>query len=311
MRLLTTALRHHKPSSWPTKTDLIPVQVGESEHDTMAGCEESCGFYFVFALVTFFVWMDLSFFDELAEHGSFYNSSMAENMMFPVKSIKLRMQDHTDHYVNLPWMQFFNENTGLHTVPGVTPNLISGIHLFLAVLAAKCFISGSLGIRRLGVVLYELRCQLDILDGVVFRAQQNLKGNFMSVWGSMGYLVDAFADMCGGLLVGGACAVFLNRYPPWKRVRTKPHDELESGRSKAVCFQSEEEERYVHVNRRSVNIKMLLVVVQIIARSGFWDHYLHSYVELLEKPNSDIPRVSDVFTRAAAKFLYSIVGLGK
>lgn len=257
----------------------------------MAGCEESCGFYFVFALVTFFVWMDLSFFDELAEHGSFYNASMAENMMFPVKSIKLRMQDHTDHYVNLPWMQFFNENTGLHAVPGVTPNLISGIHLFLAVLAAKCFISGSLGIRRLGVVLYELRCQLDILDGVVFRAQQNMKGNFMSVWGSMGYLVDAFADMCGGLLVGGACAVFLNRYPPWKRVRTKPHDELESGR-KAVCFQSEEEERYVHVSRRSVNIKMLLVVVQIIARSGFWDHYLHSYVELLEKPNPDIPRVS-------------------
>ncbi|XP_078351191.1 ceramide phosphoethanolamine synthase-like [Oculina patagonica] len=255
----------------------------------MAGCEESCGFYFVFALVTFFVWMDLSFFDELAEHGSFYNSSMAENMMFPVKSIKLRMQDHTDHYVNLPWMQFFNENTGLHAVPGVTPNLISGIHLFLAILAAKCFISGSLGIRRLGVLLYELRCQLDILDGVVFRAQQNMKGNFMSVWGSMGYLVDAFADMCGGLLVGGACAVFLNRYPPWKRIRTKPHDELESGR-KAVCFHNEEEERYVHVSRRSVNIKMLLVIVQIIARSGFWDHYLHSYVELLETPNPDIPR---------------------
>ena len=231
----------------------------------MAGCEESCGFYFVFALVTFFVWMDLSFFDELAEHGSFYNASMAENMMFPVKSIKLRMQDHTDHYVNLPWMQFFNENTGLHAIPGVTPNLISGIHLFLAVLAAKCFISGSLGIRRLGVVLYELRCQLDILDGVVFRAQQNMKGNFMSVWGSMGYLVDAFADMCGGLLVGGACAVFLNRYPPWKRVRTKPHDELESGR-KAVCFQSEEEERYVHVSRL------------MLRNAGYWSR-LHVLIQ--------------------------------
>ena len=261
-------------------------------HDKMAGCEESCGFYFVFALVTFFVWMDLSFFDELGEHGSFYNSTMAENMMFPVKSIKLRMQDHTDHYVNLPWMQFFNDYTGLYKVPGITPNLISGIHLFLAIMAAKCFVSGTLGIRRLGALLYELRCQLDILDGVVFRAQQNMKDNFMSVWGSMGYLVDAFADMCGGLLVAGACTVFLNRYPPWKRIKTKLHDELESGGRKALSFHHEDEERYVHVNRRSVNIKMLLVVVQIIARSGFWDHYLHSYVDLLEKPNPEIPRVS-------------------
>ena len=115
----------------------------------------------------------------------------------------------------------------------------------------------------------------------------------MSVWGSMGYLIDAFADMVGGLLVGLACAVFLNRYPPWKRVRTKPHDELESGR-KTVSFQTEEEERYVHVSRRSVNIKMFLVIAQIVARSGFWDHFLHSYVELLETPNPDIPRVSGV-----------------
>ena len=262
-------------------------------HDNMAGCEESCGFYFVFALVTYFVWMDLSFFDELAEHGSVYNESVAEHMMFPVKSIKIRMQDHTDHYVNVPSMQFLNENTGLHTVPGVTPNLISGTHLFLAVVAAKFFTSGSLCIRRLGVLFYQFRCSLDILDGVVFRAQQNIKGNFLSVWGSMGYLIDAVADMVGGLLVGLACAVFLNRYPPWKRVRTKPHHELESGR-KAVCFQTEEEERYVHVSRRSVNIKMFLVIAQIVARSGFWDHYLHSYVELLEKPNPDIPRVSGV-----------------
>lgn len=260
----------------------------------MAGCEESCGFYFVFALVTFFVWMDLSFFDELAEHGSLYNSSMAENMMFPVKSSKIRMQDHADHYVFFPCMKILNEKTGLYTVPGITPNLISGTHLFLAIMAAKCFISGSLCIRRVGVLLYQIRSSLDILDGVVFRAQQNITGKFLSVWGSMGYLIDAFADLCGGLLIGVACTIFLNRYPPWKRVRTKRHvDELESGRNKAVCFPAgEEEERYVHVSRRSVNIKMLLCIVQIVARSGFWDHYLHSYVDLLEVPNPDIPRVS-------------------
>lgn len=287
-RFLTTALRHQKEISVCVKNRLAD---SDWRDDKMAGCEESCGFYFVFALVTFFVWMDLSFFDELGEHGSFYNSTMAEQMMFPVKTIKLRMQDHTDHYVNLPWMQFLNENTGLYAVPGVTPNLISGFHLFIAMVAAKCFVSGSLGIRRVGALLYEIRCQLDILDGVVFRAQQNLHNNFMSVWGSMGYLVDAFADMCGGLIIAGACTIFLNRYPPWKRVRTKPHDEPESGR-KIVGFPNEEEERYVHVNRRAVNIKMLLVVIQIIARSGFWDHYLHSYVDLLEKPNPDIPRVS-------------------
>ena len=259
-------------------------------HDKMAGCEESCGFYFVFALVTFFVWMDLSFFDELEEYGSNFNSSTATHMMFPVKTVKARMTDHTDHYINLPAMRFLNENCGIYTIPGVSPNLISGFHMFVALIAAKCFMSGSLGIRRLGAVLFEIRSQLDILDGVVFRAQQNIKNNFLTVWGSVGYLVDAFADMCGGLMLAGACTIFLNRFPPWKRVRTKPHDE-ELGR-KALNFENEEEARYQHVSRRSINIKMLLVTVQIIARSFFWDHYLQAYVELLENQRDDIPKVS-------------------
>lgn len=57
----------------------------------MVGCEESCGFYFVFVFVIFFVWMDLSFFDELVEYGLFYNDLMVEYMMFLVKMVKIWM----------------------------------------------------------------------------------------------------------------------------------------------------------------------------------------------------------------------------
>lgn len=57
----------------------------------------------------------------------------------------------------------------------------------------------------------------------------------MFVWGLMGYLIDVFVDMVGGLLVGLVCVVFLNCYLFWKWVRIKFYDELELGR-KIVSF---------------------------------------------------------------------------
>lgn len=252
----------------------------------MAGCEESCGFYFVFALFTFFVWMDMSFFDELQEYGSFYNTTVAETLMFPAKTVKVRLQDHTSHYINLPLMQMLDDKLGISDIPGVTPNLITGIHLAFAIVAAKCFISGSLCIRRLGVILYEMRYQLDLLDGVVYRAQQKIKHQYTSGWGTVGYLVDAFADFCGGILVAVSCTIFLNRYLPLKRVRGKAYDE-ERGRNG-----ESEVAKLIHVSRRSVNIKMVLVTLQIMARSALWDYYCHAYHDLLEAQRPDIPRVS-------------------
>ena len=256
----------------------------------MAGCEESCGFYFVFALCTFFVWMDMSFYDELREYGSFYNDTVAETLMFPVKTVKVRLQDHSGHYVHLPSMQLLEDKFKVSEIPGVTPNLITGIHLVLAIVAARCFTSGNLCVRRLGCALYIWRCQLDLLDGVVYRAQQKMRNQYTSGWGTVGYLIDAFADFMGGILIAVSCTIFLNRYLPIKRVKTRTHDE-EMGRKPAFDNGSEVA-KLIHVSRRSVNIKMILVTIQIMIRSGLWDYYCRSYHDLLEMPRPDIPRVS-------------------
>ncbi|XP_031570132.1 ceramide phosphoethanolamine synthase-like [Actinia tenebrosa] len=260
----------------------------------MGGCEESCGFYFIFSLFTFFVWMDLSFFGELADHGSLYNASSAKYMMFPVKTVKLRMQDHTSHYINLPLMELADERMGISSFPGVTPNLISGVHLFAAVVAAKCMISGSLCVRRLGVLLYEIRYQLDILDGVVFRAQTDKKNSYESGFGSFGYLIDAFSDMCGGILMATACTLFLWHFPPVKRVRVvsfgSDFRDQELGRKAILNECSREGEQLVHWNRPAVVVRMVAATVQLIMRSALWDFYLRSYVQLFESRNSNIPK---------------------
>lgn len=239
--------------------------------------------------------MDLSFFGELADHGSLYNASSAKYMMFPVKAVKLRMQDHTSHYINLPLMELADEKLGLSSFPGVTPNLISSVHLFAAVVAAKCMISGSLGVRRLGVLLYEIRYQLDILDGVVYRAQTNKKNSYASGFGSFGYVIDAFSDLCGGILMATACTLFLWHFPPLKRVRCVSFGSgfgvQELGR-KTLNESSREGEKLVHWNRRAVVVRMVGATVQLILRSAIWDFYLRSYVQLLESTNPHIPKVS-------------------
>ena len=68
------------------------------------GWEDNAVFYFVFASLTFFVWMDMSFFGEMQEQGLIANSTetITVNWRFPVKMMKLRMQDHMSHYVWMP-----------------------------------------------------------------------------------------------------------------------------------------------------------------------------------------------------------------
>lgn len=231
----------------------------------------------------------MSFLGELSEKGAVYNTSNTEGLMFPVKSIKLRMQDHTTHYINLPLMNLADEKLGISYLPGVSPNLISFTHLVVAIIAGKCCTSGSLCVRRLGVVLFEIRYQLDVLDGVVYRTQSHLKNTFVSGWGSYGYVIDAFTDTCGGIILAVGCAVYLNRYLPLKKRQVKPRDE-EMGK-KMFYFDGEDEEvKYSFVNRRTVNIYMLLATLQIWLRSFFWDFYLRSYHGLLEVPKPGIPK---------------------
>lgn len=233
----------------------------------------------------------MSFYGEVFEYGSLYNESMAERMVFPVKSVKLRMQDHTGHYVRLPLMRFINEKWGISKIPGVTPNLISGLHLFVAIVAGKLVSYGNLCIRRIGVVLFEVRSQLDLLDGVVYRAQSNMKNTFVSGWGTYGYLIDAFTDMAGGIILGIGCMVYLRKYPPIKSQALRTGD-VESGKKYSLLARDEDEKRLPqYESRRSVTIQLIVSVAMIIIRGGLWDNYLKTYHELLEVPSSHVSKV--------------------
>lgn len=271
----------------------------------MAGCEESFGFYFIFVLLTYLLWMDLSFFDELAVYGSNYNATIASKMMFPVKSVKLRMTEHIDHYINLPLMELSEEKLGISSIPGVTPNVISGFHFFCAVVACKFFISEHLAFRRIGCMIYEFRNQLDLLDGVVYRAQAHKK-TFVSGWGSSGYLVDAAMDFGGGLLMAFSLGVFLHRFPPLKKVRVRKDIEAGVGLLSEHYPTKPEKTTYsfVHVDRRAITTTVLIAVLQVVGRSGFWDHFVRSYHELLELPNPHYPKVGFGKSLYSYFFLY-------
>ncbi|EDO41206.1 predicted protein [Nematostella vectensis] len=198
------------------------------------------------------------------------------------------MTEHIDHYINLPLMKLANENLGISSIPGVTPNVISFSHFICACISIKFLISGNLAIRRIGCCIYEFRNQLDLLDGVVYRAQAHQK-TYVSGWGSWGYLVDAAMDFGGGLLLAFGIGVFLQRYPPLKRVRIHSRD-VESSRKLLAEKVLDERPAFAHVHfdRRAITVKVLLATVQAVARSGIWDYFIKSYHELLEKPSVSI-----------------------
>ena len=264
------------------------------------GWEDNIVFYFVFASLTFFVWMDMSFFGEMQEQGLVANASVASavNSRFPIKTVKVRMQDHISHYVWLPLSQHIDAKYQISKISWVSPNLISGFHLVVAIISGRLMYEDSIWIRRLGVIAFEFRCFLDVFDGVVYRAQSNMKSSFVNGWGTYGYLVDAAADFLGCILVLCACILYFLKNPPVKR-REYRSDDAE------ICLMSDYgqsnkeyklKEVVLYESKKKIIIMMVAYGIQISARSFFWDHFLHEYHTLLEVKSDAIPPVSIIFT---------------
>ncbi|XP_028410315.1 ceramide phosphoethanolamine synthase-like [Dendronephthya gigantea] len=260
------------------------------------GWEDNAVFYFVFASLTFFVWMDMSFFGEMQEQGLIANSTEAKaaNSRFPVKSVKLRMQDHISHYVWLPLSEHVDAKYKISKLSWVSPNLISGLHLIVAIISGRLMYERNIWIRRLGCIVFEFRCFLDVFDGVVYRAQSNMKTSFVNGWGTYGYFIDAAADFIGCILVLVSCILYFLRCPPVKR-KEYPNDDAEMalmidyyGKSNS---QYKEKVIVFYESKKKILIMMLAYGIQISARSGFWDHFLHEYHTLLEVKSDAISPV--------------------
>ena len=263
------------------------------------------GFYSFFALMTYFIWSDLGFFGELSAEQNHITSHLRNGSALDKKTIKLRMQDHFAHHVYLPFCEWLERTFHLSQIPGVTPNAITALHFSLAIIAGKLIASSTFSHRRAGAVIYFIRNMLDTLDGVIYRASSK-SADYLSGWGTYGYMVDALADTIGGLFIMFGTLYRLNKHLPIKNPEMLPklknkyrNYDSESGErllsADESCSENEEGYGVKRYTRQSVNLTILFFTVTVIIRSALWDHFNHGYHELLAAKRPDISPVSISF----------------
>lgn len=260
------------------------------------------GFYAIFGLVTYFIWCDLSFFGELsAEKTS--ELRLKNSTLISRNTIKLRMLDHFGHYIFLPFCRWANEFFLISDYPWVTPNLITAMHFCIAICCGRLFASSLLTLRRIAVILFEVRSLLDILDGVIYRAQAK-SNTVLSGWGTYGYIIDGMADTLGGLFIMIGTLYRFNRYPPVKnadnitKIKSRHDKDLEANdrllMSDDSCTEDVDEaygiQRY---SRKHVNLVVAFFTLTVIMRSALWDHFNHNYHNLLGIRRPDINPVRE------------------
>lgn len=118
-------------------------------------------------------------------------------------TVKALMLDHTNHYIFAPMATLFDDLIGFSKSDFITPNMISFFHVFVAILSGRLIALDSLGYRRVGVVLFQIRTFLDDLDGHVARAKRHIRGERSEI-GTQGYYVDGICDGLGciALMIG-------------------------------------------------------------------------------------------------------------
>lgn len=118
---------------------------------------------------------------------------------FSPLSIKLLLTNYIEHYVTDPSAEYFDQITRFSKIfYFITPNMITGCHFIVALVATRLVYSDLLYTRRVAVVLFYIRSWLDTLDGIVFRSHKG-EHVYTSHTDSWGFIVDAVADTAGGI----------------------------------------------------------------------------------------------------------------
>lgn len=237
------------------------------------------------------------------QHHSSHQSTRRLFSPFNGLTVKMMMIDPANHYIHTPAATIFNELTHFSTVLYfITPNMISVAHIIVAVVAAKFIASDTLLMRQVGVVLFELRAFLDCLDGVVYRAHNNLESN-ISNFGSMGYIIDGIADTAGSAALVVGVYIYLRRSLPqrgggWMKLSLATCEHNNS--SSSSCHHnggsgggssSGGHHHHHHLSNGIVTHRRLLGVLgcfslQLAISAGFWDRYISGYHQLLENPQA-------------------------
>lgn len=72
-------------------------------------------------------------------------------------TVKALFLDQTNHFLFAPLATLFDDFTGISRHDVISPNMISFFHVFIAIMAGKLISSDNLSMRRLGVILFQIR----------------------------------------------------------------------------------------------------------------------------------------------------------
>jgi hypothetical protein len=159
--------------------------------------------------------------NDYAESGPKQADDHPSGSIFAPLPVKKIMMADTTHFIRSPIAEFIEHGLGFSRLfPFISANTISLAHCFLSVVSIKFLIDDALFWRQFGVCLFQLRNFLDSFDGVVYRAHAK-KSTYKSHYGSLGYYVDAFSDVFGGLCLIGSITIYLLKHRPLKKKLTR------------------------------------------------------------------------------------------
>lgn len=190
-------------------------------------------------------------------------------------SVKQIMIDHMTSFIHEPCAEYFEIIFHFsYYFSWVTPNMVSIFHFFLALVACKLISGDQLFWRQIGVILFEMRTWLDSLDGVIYRARSK-DALYTSGWGTLGYKIDAAADILAGLGLYIAICYHLYRNPPdWLAPSHQPS--IENGTKSSNGISSSK------IPPRTLGIFLFFFGLRFLLTANRWDHFVHRYHDLLE-----------------------------
>lgn len=193
-------------------------------------------------------------------------------------TVKAMLLDHTNLYLFAPMATIFDKIVGFSRSNFITANMISYFHVLVAIAAGRLVASDSLGYRRIGVVLFQIRTFLDDLDGHVARQKKNVRGERSEI-GTAGYYIDGICDGLGCIALMVGVFVFLKNNPP-RRGYAQLQAIIPVSDPKApdtgVVYK-------VKVTTKKVAKKVLCFSGQLLFSSTAWNRYIALYQDMMER----------------------------
>lgn len=191
-------------------------------------------------------------------------------------TVKGLLLDHTNHYLFSPLATVIDKLFTISDTLWITPNEISIFHVFIALLSGKCAASDSLSVRRIGVLLFEIRTFLDDMDGHVARVRKHIRGERSEI-GTSGYYMDGICDFigCVALIVG--ILIFLKNNPP-RRGYLQLHAILPPQKDTTNATLSK-----AKVTTKKIVHTLFCYSIQLIVSSAAWNRYIALYQDMLER----------------------------